>query len=90
MNKPYNDHQINSSSFYRTFDKNVLDDELEWHRDENDRIVTVMLGKDWELQLENSLPTVMKEEDQIFIPAKSYHRIKRGTTNLTVRIEEFK
>ena len=89
MKKPYDDQPINNNMFQRTFSVDVLEEELEWHRDEKDRIVTVMLGKGWELQLENGLPVVMKEDDQIFIPAKTYHRVKRGETNLTVKIEEF-
>ena len=86
--KPYLDNVINSNIFLRTFESNVPEEEMVWHRDEKDRIVSVMIGDGWELQLENSLPVAMKQGDQFLIPAKTYHRIKRGATKLTVRIEE--
>lgn len=86
--KPYSDNEINNNIFLRTFDASTPEEEMVWHRDEKDRIVTVMLGEGWELQFENSLPLTMKQGDQFFIEAKTYHRIKRGYTNLTVRIEE--
>jgi quercetin dioxygenase-like cupin family protein len=88
LNKPYSDNEINNNIFQRTFNVDVPEEEMVWHRDEKDRIVIVMLGEGWELQFDESLPIVMKQEDQFFIPAKTYHRIKRGNTRLTVRIEE--
>jgi quercetin dioxygenase-like cupin family protein len=88
MSKPYDDSEISKDEFFRNFKKDVLEDELVWHRDEKDRIITVLLGKGWEFQEDNSLPRALNEGDQIYVPAKTYHRIKRGTTDLMIKIEE--
>ena len=88
MNTAYIDENLNNGEFLRTFDKDVLTEELVWHRDKNDRIIEVLEGRDWELQFENCLPIKLKEGDRIWIPAETYHRIKRGTTDLKIKIEE--
>ena len=87
---PYNDENLNNGVFMRSFSKDVLSEELVWHRDHSDRRVEVLEGKDWEIQVENGLPRKLNEGDTVWIPALTYHRIKRGTTDLVLRIEEFK
>ena len=89
MSNPYKDEKLNNRIFVRTFDKDVLTEELVWHRDRNDREIEILEGSGWEIQFENSLPRQLKEGDKIWIPAETYHRIKRGNTNLILRIEEF-
>jgi hypothetical protein len=86
--KPYVDQKIDSRSFIRKFNKEILSEEFKWHRDEKDRIVEILEGIDWEIQIDNELPKKIVKGECYFIPAKTYHRIKRGTTNLIVRIEE--
>lgn len=86
---PYEDQKLNSYSFVRTFKKDVLEDELKWHRDHNGRYIEVLEGTGWELQLENQLPKRLRKGDRFFIEKETYHRIKRGTTDLKLRIEEF-
>lgn len=84
----YIDEQLNKSSFVRTFKHDVLIEELVWHRDEKDRYIEVIEGSGWEVQYENKLPIPLIKGDKFFIPAKTYHRIKRGKNDLTVKIEE--
>jgi hypothetical protein len=67
----------------RTFDQNVPEEELVWHRDREDRIVKALHQTDWQVQLENELPTPLTE---IFIPKGLYHRIIKGTEDLTVEV----
>jgi len=86
--KPYNQKNLNNGVFLRTFSKDLLSEELVWHRDANDRIVEVLQGENWEIQFENQLPQSLKTGEEYVIPAYTYHRIKRGTTDLTVRISE--
>jgi mannose-6-phosphate isomerase-like protein (cupin superfamily) len=89
VDRPYNDSRINNEEFERVFDKDVLSEELVWHRDHCDRLVTVLEGNGWEIQFENQLPRKIQVGDEIWIPAKTYHRIKRGKSDLKVRIREY-
>lgn len=86
--KPYNQKNLNNGVFLRTFSKDLLSEELVWHRDANDRIVEVLEGENWEIQFENELPQSLNIGEQYVIPAYTYHRIKRGTTDLKVIIQE--
>jgi quercetin dioxygenase-like cupin family protein len=85
---PYEQKNLNNGVFLRTFSKDVLSEELVWHRDHNDRIVEVLDGENWEIQFENQLPQTLKVGEEYVIPAYTYHRIKRGTTDLVVKIQE--
>ena len=85
--KPY--IQVEEEGYIvRQFKETVLDEELVWHRDKCDRIVEVLDGENWEIQFENKLPQSLKIGEEYVIPAYTYHRIKRGTTDLIVRIQE--
>ena len=88
VENPYIQENLNNGVFLRTFSKDVLSEELTWHRDHNDRIVEVLDGENWEIQFENELPQSLSIGEQYVIPAYTYHRIKRGTTDLKVRIQE--
>ena len=89
VDKPYIDEKLNNYEFLRTFKCGVITDELVWHRDEKGRYITVMEGSGWEMQFENGLPKKLYKGDRFFIPAKTFHRIKRGNTDLKIKIEEF-
>jgi quercetin dioxygenase-like cupin family protein len=87
--KPYIDEKLNTWTFVRTFKHDVLTEELVWHRDERGRYIEVLEGSGWEIQYENGLPEKLYKGDHFFIPAKTFHRIKRGSTDLVLKIEEF-
>jgi quercetin dioxygenase-like cupin family protein len=87
---PYEQTLVDDNTFIRVFSKDVLVEELVWHRDHFDRRIEILEGKDWEIQVENGLPKELNVGDVIWIPAETYHRIKRGSTDLKVRIEEIK
>lgn len=80
--KPYED-----DGDLRTFYSNVKSDELVWHRDKEDREVTVLEGEGWQFQFNGSLPIELKEERKFMIPKDMYHRVIRGKTNLVLKIE---
>ena len=86
--KPYIDEKLNNWSFLRTFDHNVISEELVWHRDRATRVITIIEGEGWLLQLDNQLPVEMKVGDMFNIPAYTYHRIKRGISDLKIMIQE--
>lgn len=68
----------------RTFPHNTSERRLMWHRDETDREVEVVGETDWKFQMDNELPVTMK--DKFFIPKETYHRIIKGTGDLTIKI----
>ena len=70
----------------RTFNKDVLTEELVWHRDREDRLVEIIEGNGWELQLDNELPIKMYNGDSFIIPEGVYHRVKRGNDKLVIKI----
>ena len=85
---PYIEHKLNNGKILRTFSKDVLTEELVWHRDKNNRIVEVIEGEGWEIQFDDRLPEPLEKGKEYVIPAYTFHRIKRGTTDLVLRIEE--
>ena len=85
---PYIDQKLNNKTILRTFSKDVLNEELVWHRDRQNRIVTVLEGKDWQIQLDDHLPEFLEIGKEYVIPAYTFHRIKRGTSDLVLKIEE--
>lgn len=82
MVRPYRDNDS-----VRTFNSNLDSSELVWHRDREDRTVTVLEGKGWSFQYDDQLPLELKEGDQFLIERMTYHRLLKGTTELKVLIE---
>jgi quercetin dioxygenase-like cupin family protein len=69
------------------FSENTESDELKWHRDREDRLVTVLEGQGWEIQMDNELPKSLTKGQKYIIPEGVYHRIIKGQGNLKVSIE---
>jgi lysyl-tRNA synthetase class I len=67
----------------RRFNQDIPEEELVWHRDREDRIVKALHQTDWQVQLENELPTPLTK---IFIPKGLYHRVIKGTEDLIVEV----
>lgn len=72
----------------RLFSKDVSEEHLVWHRDREDRTVTVLEGEGWMFQRDNELPIRLHEGDTFEISAYEYHRIIKGNTDLKIKIEE--
>ena len=73
----------------RVFSEGVDDHELKWHFDERDRKVKIVKSDGWQIQLDNGLPTQLKEGDIIKIPKGMYHRVIKGNGDLIVKIKEY-
>jgi hypothetical protein len=86
--KPYTEQKIEESVFIRTFFSDIPEEELQWHWDEEDRIVTPLSENDWQFQFDNELPQRINKE--LFIPAGVIHRVIKGSTDLIVKIEKKK
>jgi hypothetical protein len=70
----------------RTFNQDVSEEELVWHRDLEDRTVVVVEDTDWKIQYENQLPMEFNKSIQYFIPKEMYHRVVKGSGDLKVII----
>jgi len=86
--KEYSDKIIREGLIIRKFKPANLATESTWHRDRNDRLVEVIEGSGWQIQVDNKLPIRMDEGDVYRIPAGMWHRIIPGRDNLTVLIKE--
>ena len=84
--EPYLDSQISEKSKIRIFESNVDSGELHWHRDREDRLVEVLEGSGWMLQLDNELPVEMKVGEKYLIPEGIYHRTIKGNGDLKIKI----
>jgi hypothetical protein len=84
MDLPFVEKSVGNNQYIREFSSDVDIHELEWHIDREDRTITVIENIDWQVQLDNNLPQLLKET--IFIPKETYHRVIKGTGNLKVRI----
>ncbi len=84
MNFPFTEKSVGNNQYIREFSSDVDTHELEWHIDREDRTIEVIENVNWQVQLDNNLPQLLKET--IFIPKETYHRVIKGTGNLKVRI----
>jgi hypothetical protein len=82
--KPYQDIQNQNNQVVRVFDQDIDPIELMWHRDQEDRIIEAVEYTDWQIQLDNELPTLI--DKPIFIPKYIWHRTIKGTGPLKVKI----
>ena len=81
--KPYRDVGI-----IRIFSSKVLSEELVWHRDKEDRKITVLEGEGWQFQFNGELPFELKEKMIFKIPEGMYHRLIKGKTDLVLKIKK--
>lgn len=72
----------------RTFKSDLTEMDLKWHFDEEDRIVVCTEDTDWMFQMDDQLPTKIVRNTPIFIPEGEYHRIIKGTGDLTVKVKK--
>ena len=82
--QPYTDLERTDSYIIREFSQNIDPIELMWHRDDEDRTIEVIGETNWQMQLDNQLPSSINE--RIFIPRHEWHRVIKGTGTLTLKI----
>jgi quercetin dioxygenase-like cupin family protein len=82
--KPY----TNGSSGLRTILCETAGKEHEWHRDREDRTITILSGQGWQLQYNGQLPVELIEGQDYYIPKMMYHRVIQGVNDLKIRINE--
>jgi hypothetical protein len=70
----------------RKFSEYSDSEEFKWHWDNEDRLVHSVHETDWKLQFDNKLP--MQIKSTIKIPKKTWHRLIKGTGDLSVIVEK--
>ena len=71
----------------RVFNEKTNSDEFKWHRDREDRLITILEGEGWKIQIDNELPKDLKSGETLIIPEGVYHRVIKGNGNLKVSVE---
>lgn len=84
--KPYIDSEITENSKIRMFNSEVDSGELHWHRDRETRLIEVIEGNGWLLQLDNELPIKMNKGEEYLIPEGIYHRTIKGDGDLKIKV----
>ena len=82
--RPYSEKK-EEGYIIREFSQDTPSFEFVWHRDKEDRIVEAMHDTDWLLQLDNQ-PPIGLQNNKLFIPKETYHRLIKGTGDLVVKI----
>lgn len=72
--------------FIRVFSEDTDEAEFMWHMDKEDRLIKSLTKTNWLIQLDNQLPQPLTEE--IFIPKGVYHRLLKGTGDLTIELKK--
>ena len=85
---PFQETLLDNGLFKRIFEENVDSEELIWHRDREDRKVTISESKGWLLQIENKLPIPLEEGKEYFIKANEWHRVIKGKGKMILFIEK--
>lgn len=83
---PYTDLEVTQDWIIREFTELIDPIELMWHRDDEERFIESLHETDWMIQLDNSLPINIIE--QISIPKHAWHRLIKGSGNLTLKIHK--
>lgn len=81
---PYTDIETTDTYIIREFNENVDPIEMMWHVDAEDRTIEILEDTNWHIQLDDNLPTSLKEH--IFIPKHTYHRLIKGDGTLKLKI----
>lgn len=87
MDFPFKEKIISENRSVRLFESNTDSSELVWHRDREDRKITIHESNGWKIQYDNQLPIEMKKGDTFEIKAYEYHRVIKGEGRLVVEIK---
>ena len=90
MDYPFLQFKLSEGHMIRGFSQSVDASELVWHMDEQDRVIEVIDGNSWYLQMDNSLPVLLEQGKMYQIPKMTYHRVIKGDNDLIIEIFEGK
>ena len=89
--KPFEDFEksIYDKVFTRVFKLNVKKEQLIWHKDRKDRVIKVIYGTGWKLQMDNDLPFELELGQNYYIKKENFHRLHKGNSELKLEIKEY-
>jgi mannose-6-phosphate isomerase-like protein (cupin superfamily) len=92
---PFKEKIIKETDTYilvqRDFMSSLTSEELNWHRDKEDREVVLVEGQDWYIQLDNELPRLLSKDTSYNIPKSTWHRIiNRNSSKLVINVRKYK
>jgi len=87
---PFKEKKIGSDCWLRSFSIDEDDDEFVWHRDREDRLIKIISGEGWLIQLDNRLPLELSQGREIFIKKGEWHRVIKGSSDLILKIKKMK
>ena len=64
------DHHYSEDGNIRTIEND--DENFVWHRDAENRRVTLIEGNNWYLQMANTLPKLLKKDEEVFIEKEKF------------------
>jgi len=73
----------------RSFDITMEENQLYWHKDKENRVLYIVDGLGWKIQMDNELPFTLTKDGVYVVPKETFHRLVKGTTNLILKIKEF-
>ena len=88
MDFPFEEEQIDSHIFIRTFSADVDEMELIWHEDRENRVINVLEGNGWKFQFDEELPIEMTEGLSISIEKGKLHRVIKGNGPLKIELHK--
>lgn len=81
--------EIIDDIIYREFEPSMDENQLYWHKDAADRLVEVVEGEGWKLQMDNEIPYSLVKNCEYFIQKETFHRLLLGKSKLILKIKEF-
>ena len=88
MTLPFEQIRVAENSFIRKFSSHLESEELYWHKDKRDRVIEVISGSGWMYQEENKLPVELFPGHVFSIKKETWHRVIRGSDDLSILIRE--
>ena len=88
MKHPFSEELVSENVYLRTFAEGIDNDELIWHRDHEDRVITVVESNGWKFQAEDKLPIDLATGDRIEVKAEEWHRVIKGQGDLVVEVQK--
>lgn len=85
---PFTENHLLENLYIREFSEAVDEEELVWHQDKEDRVVTVLESNNWRLQLDEQVPVVLEQGKKYSIPALMFHRVIKGDGILKIIVEK--
>ena len=86
--RPYQNLSVTKNCIVRSFSSDVDPDELKWHQDDEDRLITILeAGTGWGFQYDNELPYELEVGDILFILRHEWHRVIKGEGDLVIKID---